>query len=49
MDKSLVSLGIICYNYAHFLGEAIESALNQTYKPIEITVINDGSTDNFLI
>jgi glycosyltransferase involved in cell wall biosynthesis len=48
MDKNnpLVCLGIPCYNYAHFLGEAIESALNQTYKNIEITVINDGSTDN---
>ena len=42
----MICLGIICYNYAHFLGEAIESALSQTYKPIEITVINDGSTDN---
>ena len=48
MDRNnpMVCLGIICYNYAHFLNEAIESALNQTYKPIEITVINDGSTDN---
>lgn len=48
MDKNnpLVCLGIPCYNYARFLGEAIESALSQTYKPIEITVINDGSTDN---
>lgn len=46
VNNPLVCLGIPCYNYARFLGEAIESALSQTYKPIEITVINDGSTDN---
>jgi len=37
---------IPCHNYARFLGEAIESALRQTYTPIEILVVDDGSTDD---
>ncbi|NML67128.1 glycosyltransferase [Hymenobacter sp. RP-2-7] len=42
----LVSIIIPCYNYGHFLAEAIESAANQTYPAKEILVIDDGSTDN---
>jgi glycosyltransferase involved in cell wall biosynthesis len=34
------------YNYQQFLGEAIDSALSQTYEPIEVIVVDDGSTDN---
>jgi len=45
-NMPLVSISIPCYNYGRFLGESIESVINQTYKPIEITVVNDGSTDN---
>lgn len=44
MDK--VSIIIPCYNQAHFLPDAIKSALAQTYHGIEIIVVNDGSTDN---
>ena len=42
----LVSIVIPVYNGSNFLREAIESALNQTYKNIEVLVINDGSNDN---
>jgi glycosyltransferase involved in cell wall biosynthesis len=42
----LVSIIIVTYNYEAFLGEAIESILNQTYKNIEVIVVDDGSTDN---
>lgn len=46
--KSLpkVSIIILCYNQASYVGEAIESALNQTYSNIEIVCVNDGSSDN---
>jgi glycosyltransferase involved in cell wall biosynthesis len=45
-DNPLVSISIPCYNYGRYLGDAIESALKQTYKPVEIIVVNDGSSDN---
>ena len=45
-QNELISVIIPSYNSGKFLGEAIESVVNQTYKNIEIIVINDGSTDN---
>ncbi len=41
-----VSIIIPCYNKEKYVKEAIESALNQTYKNIEIVCIDDASTDN---
>ena len=43
-----VSVIIPNYNYAGYVGAAIESVLLQTYPNIEIIVVNNGSTDNSL-
>lgn len=45
-NTPLVSILINNYNYARFLREAIDSALNQTYSHVEVIVVDDGSTDS---
>src|SRR6266850_2420309 len=41
----LVSIVIPTHNYACYVGQAIRSGLDQGYRPIEIIVVDDGSTD----
>jgi glycosyltransferase involved in cell wall biosynthesis len=40
-----VSVICLCYNHARFVREALQSVLDQTYAPIELIVIDDGSSD----
>jgi glycosyltransferase involved in cell wall biosynthesis len=44
--SALVSVVINCYNQGKFLHDAINSVLAQTYEPIQIIVVDDGSSDN---
>ena len=48
MQKYEASVIIPMYNTEKFIGQCIESLLNQTRKNIEIVVVNDGSTDSSL-
>ena len=41
-----VSIVIPVYNGANYMRRAIDSALGQTYRDVEVLVVNDGSTDN---
>ena len=44
--RLLVSIVINNFNYGRFLSAAIESALAQSYSPLEVLVVDDGSTDD---
>ena len=48
MNPPKVSVIIPVYNTEEYIGETLNSIINQTIKDIEIIVINDGSTDNSL-
>jgi glycosyltransferase involved in cell wall biosynthesis len=44
-DEPLVSVIVPVYNGEHFIKETLESAMLQTYRNLEIIVVDDGSTD----
>ena len=46
--SKLVSFIIANYNYGDYVLDAINSAINQTYKDVKVYVVNDGSSDNSL-
>lgn len=48
ITRKLISVIIPVYNTGNYLKKCLETVINQTYKDIEIILINDGSTDNSL-
>ena len=46
VEGPLVSFCITCYNQERYIGDALSGAFAQTYRPIEIVISDDCSTDN---
>lgn len=45
MDRPLISFCLLCCNQRRWIGAALEGAFAQTYRPLEIVISDDGSTD----
>jgi len=45
-NKGTLSVVMCNYNHGHYIQEALEAILNQSFSPLEVIVIDDGSTDN---
>lgn len=46
MSAPTVSVLMPTYNYAHYIGEAIQSVLDQTFQNFELIIVDDRSSDN---
>ena len=47
-DRPLVSVIVTFYNQAEFVASALDGVLAQSYRPVEVIVVDDGSTDDTL-
>jgi len=46
MNRPLVTIGIPTFNRSAYLAEAVQSAVNQSYRNLEIIISDNGSTDD---
>lgn len=46
VDSDIVSIISPCYNVGPYIGRFLDSLIAQTYKSLEIILVNDGATDN---
>ena len=46
MTSPTLSVITANYNHAHLIGEALDAILRQSLRPLELIVVDDGSTDN---
>ncbi|MEE9605051.1 MAG: glycosyltransferase family 2 protein [Candidatus Scalindua sp.] len=46
MRKNTLSVVMPNYNYSQHVGETLEAILDQSFRPLEVIVVDDGSTDN---
>ena len=46
MNSPLISLITVCFNAEGLINDTLQSAINQTYKNIELVIIDGGSKDN---
>ena len=44
--ENKISIIVPCYKVTDFLPQCVESLMNQSYKDIEIILVDDGSPDN---
>lgn len=44
-DRPLVSVIVPCFNHGRFLNDCLDSIAQQDYEPLEVIVVDDGSTD----
>ena len=45
-NKGTLSVVMCNYNHGHYIQEALQAILSQSFPPLEVIVIDDGSTDN---
>ena len=46
MEHKLVSIVVPCYNLAKYIMECLNSIHEQSYFPLEVIIVDDGSSDN---
>jgi len=45
-NKGTLSVVMCNYKHGHYIQEALQTILSQSFAPLEVIVIDDGSTDN---